>query len=205
MIKSPEIHRRIEKGYEFLRNSNRVVLITGRRRESFGAGFKNICNAIRKLAASFPEYDFVYPVHLNPNVQKPVQNILNHNKLPNVYLIGPMEYLSFVYSMKKAYLILTDSGGIQEEAITLGKPILVMRNTTERPEGIKSGGVKLVGNREGSIFNECKTLSTNRPEYNKMTDMVNPYGDGKAAERIVKILLERLPHTLKTAPVVIRA
>jgi len=125
--------------FSFLNSKNRLILVTAHRRESFGAGFKNICNAIRKLAASFPEYDFVYPVHLNPNVQKPVQNILNHNKLPNVYLIGPMEYLSFVYSMKKAYLILTDSGGIQEEAITLGKPILVMRNTTERPEGIKSG------------------------------------------------------------------
>ena len=121
-----------------------------------------------------------------------MQNILNQNKLPNVYLIKPMEYLSFVYSMKKAYLILTDSGGIQEEAVTFGKPILVMRNTTERPEGIKAGAAKLVGNKEESIFSECKALLTNKSKYNKMTKIENPYGDGKAAERIVKILVERL-------------
>lgn len=192
IIKSSSIHHRFKRRFEFLRKNKKLILITGHRRESFGEGFKNICNAIKKLAEVFPEYNFVYPVHLNPNVQKPVQNILNQNKLPNVYLIKPMEYLSFVYSMKKAYLILTDSGGIQEEAVTFGKPILVMRNTTERPEGIKAGAAKLVGNKEESIFSECKALLTNKSKYNKMTKIENPYGDGKAAERIVKILVERL-------------
>ncbi len=192
IIKSSEINRRLERNFEFLRNSKKVILITGHRRESFGEGFKSICNAIKKLARVFPKYDFVYPVHLNPNVQKPAQNILNQNKLPNVYLIEPVEYLSFVYLMKKSSLILTDSGGIQEEAITLGKPVLVMRNTTERPEGIKAGAAKLVGNKEEGIFSECKDLLTNKSKYNKMTKVENPYGNGKAAERIVKILLERL-------------
>ncbi len=192
IIKSSEINRRFERNFEFLRNSEKIILITGHRRESFGEGFKDICNAIKKLAQAFPKYDFVYPVHLNPNVQKPVQNILNQNKLPNVYLIKPVEYLPFVYLMKKSSLILTDSGGIQEEAITLSKPVLVMRNTTERPEGIKVGAAKLVGNKEESIFNECKELLMNKTKYNKMTKIENPYGNGKASERIVEILQERL-------------
>jgi len=192
IIESRKINRRFEKKFEFLRGNRKVVLITGHRRESFGEGFKNICNAIKRLAMAFSEYDFVYPVHLNPNVQEPVQNILNQDKLPNIYLIEPMEYLLFVYLMKNAHLILTDSGGIQEEALTFGMPILVMRSVTERPEGIKAGAVRLVGNSQESIFSESKNLLTDQSEYNKMIKAKNPYGDGKAAKRIIRILLEKL-------------
>lgn len=192
ITKSPNIRCRLERSFEFLKKNRKLILITAHRRESFGEGFRNICSAIKKLAEVFPTCDFVYPVHLNPNVQKPVQDILNHEKSANIQLIEPLGYLSFVYLMKKAYLILTDSGGIQEEAVTFGKPILVMRNATERPEGIKVGAVKLVGNREEEIFSECKTLLTNKSYRNRMARAKNPYGDGKAAERIAKILLERL-------------
>lgn len=192
IIESRRINRRFERKFEFLRKNRKIVLITGHRRESFGEGFKNVCNAIKRLAEIFSEYDFVYPVHLNPNVQEPVQNILNQDKLPNVYLIEPMEYLSFVYLMKSAHLILTDSGGIQEEALTFGKPVLVMRSATERPEGMKAGAVKLVGSNKEAIFNECKAILLDPKRYNKMSKSRNPYGDGKAAERIVGILLEKL-------------
>jgi UDP-N-acetylglucosamine 2-epimerase (non-hydrolysing) len=166
----------------------RMVLITGHRRESFGEGFRNICRAIRRLVEAFPECDFVYPVHLNPNVRTPVNDILNHGRLPNIHLIEPLGYLPFVCLMKQAYLILTDSGGIQEEAMTFGKPILVMRDTTERPEGVDSGGVRLVGNSEETIFAECSRLLTDCPAYNRMVVSHNPYGDGKAAARIVEII-----------------
>ena len=184
---------KLEKGFYFLKGKNKkIVLITGHRRESFGRGFRSICNAIKKLALSFPECDFVYPVHLNPNVQSPVKNILNKNKLPNIHLIEPLEYLPFVYLMKKSYLILTDSGGIQEEAITFGKPILVMRDITERPEGVKAGAAKLVGTNEEKIFKECKKLLINKEAYNRMIMLKNPYGDGKASKRIVDILIKSL-------------
>lgn len=190
--KFSNMEAKFEKRFGFLKDSKKLVLITGHRRENFGKGFRNICKAIKRLAENFPDCNFVYPVHLNPNVRKPVQQILNRNKLPNVYLFSPIEYLSFVYLMKKAYLILTDSGGIQEEAITFGKPILVMRNITERPEGIKAGAVRLVGNRENNIFKECKELLINSSIYNKMVKRKNPYGDGKAAERIIDILAKKL-------------
>lgn len=170
----------------------KMVLITGHRRESFGEGFKNICNAIRRLARAFSECDFVYPVHLNPNVLKPVRSILNHRQLRNVHLIEPVEYLSFVHLMRGAYLILTDSGGIQEEALALGKPVLVMRDTTERPEGVEVGAVKLVGSSEDRIFGECKRLLTDRLAYSSMSGKPNPYGDGRASERIVEVIRERL-------------
>ncbi|MBL7070872.1 MAG: UDP-N-acetylglucosamine 2-epimerase (non-hydrolyzing) [Candidatus Omnitrophica bacterium] len=178
----------LEKRFEFLRNKKRLVLITGHRRESFGEGFKNICRAIRRLAEAFTDHDFVYPVHLNPNVRRPVQQILDSDKLPNLYLIKPLEYLPFVYLMKKAYCILTDSGGIQEEAVSFNKPVLIMRNITERPEGIEAGAVRLVGNREGNIFKECKKILLNKRSHSAKAKKKNPYGDGRAAERIVEII-----------------
>ena len=170
------------------RNDRRSVLITGHRRENFGEGFEHICNAIRKLATEFPEVDFIYPVHLNPNVREPVNRILSG--LSNVKLIEPQSYLPFVKLMSEAYLILTDSGGVQEEAPSLGKPVLVMRDTTERPEAVTAGTVKIVGTQADDIYRETWTLLTDRTAYEAMAAAVNPYGDGKAVERIVKILKE---------------
>ncbi len=193
VIKSSSMKIKLEKSFYFLKGkSKKIVLITGHRRESFGRGFRSICNAIRRLALSFPKCDFVYPVHLNPNVQGPVKNILNKNKLSNIHLIEPLGYLPFVYLMKKSYLILTDSGGIQEEAITFGKPILVMRDITERPEGVKAGAAKLVGTNEKKIFKECKKLLTDKKVYKRMVTLKNPYGDGKASKKIADILLSKL-------------
>ena len=192
IMKNTDINEKLQKKFRFLLTNRKFVLITGHRRESFGEGFKDICTAIRKLAEDMPEYDFVYPVHLNPNVQKPVGEILNQGKLSNIYLCEPLDYLLFICLMKKSYLVLTDSGGVQEEAITFNKPILVMRDTTERPEGIEVGAAKLIGNKQENIFNECKCLLTDNSKYNKMAKAVNPYGDGKAAERIVKVLREKL-------------
>jgi UDP-N-acetylglucosamine 2-epimerase (non-hydrolysing) len=192
IMKNTNINEKLQKKFRFLLANRRFVLITGHRRESFGEGFKNICTAIRRLAEDMPEYDFVYPVHLNPNVQKPVGEILNQGKLSNIYLCEPLDYLLFIGLMKKSYLVLTDSGGVQEEAITFNKPILVMRDTTERPEGIEVGAAKLIGNKQENIFNECKCLLTDNSKYNKMAKAMNPYGDGRAAERIVKVLREKL-------------
>jgi UDP-N-acetylglucosamine 2-epimerase (non-hydrolysing) len=188
MVDSSKSYLMLKEELDFLQRNRRVILVTGHRRENFGEGFKNMCSAIRRLAETFGGYDFVYPVHLNPNVRKPVQKILNHNRLPNMHLIEPLAYLPFIYLMKKSYLVLTDSGGVQEEAITFGKPILVLRDTTERHEGIEAGAAKLVGNSEENIFYECSELLTDRSKYDQMATAVNPYGDGHAAERIVKIL-----------------
>lgn len=163
------------------------VLITGHRRENFGEGFENICQAIKKLAEEFVDTDFVYPVHLNPNVREPVNRILG-TTLNNVKLIEPLSYLRFVEFMCKAYLILTDSGGVQEEAPSLGKPVLVMRDTTERQEAIAAGTVKLVGTGRDDIYRACKRLLTDHDQYMKMAAAVNPYGDGKAAARILEVL-----------------
>lgn len=174
------------KKFSFLRNDARLVLITGHRRENFGDGFEHICTAIRGLALNFPDVDFLYPVHLNPNVLEPVNRIL-HN-VPNVHLIEPQDYLPFIYLMTRATLILTDSGGIQEEAPSLGKPVLVMRDTTERPEALSAGTVKLVGTDPAVITEAVTKLLTNREEYNRMSFAHNPYGDGKACERIVTII-----------------
>ncbi|HUI30058.1 MAG TPA: UDP-N-acetylglucosamine 2-epimerase (non-hydrolyzing) [Candidatus Acidoferrales bacterium] len=165
--------------------SRRVVLITGHRRENFGEGFKNICNAIRDLAAKFTDAEFVYPVHFNPNVRKPVNEILRGFK--NVHLTEPLGYEPFVYAMEKCYLILTDSGGVQEEAPSLGKPVLVMRETTERPEAVEAGTVKLVGTDRKKIVDNVSMLLTDSKEYLAMSRAHNPYGDGKASRRIVKI------------------
>jgi len=160
-----------------------LVLITSHRRENFGEGFKNICHAISQLANLFPNVVFVYPVHLNPNVQKPVYDLLADHR--NVHLISPLEYLPFIALMNRAKLILTDSGGVQEEAPSLGKPVLVMRDTTERPEAVEIGTVKLVGTSKERIINNVTELLTDEKAYNKMANAVNPYGDGKAAARIL--------------------
>lgn len=169
--------------------SKKIVLITGHRRENFGEGIINICEAIRDLAEFHPEVDFVYPMHLNPNVRKPIKKIFGDNyedvKNSNVHFIEPLDYLPFVYLMSKSYIILTDSGGIQEEAPSLGKPVLVMRNTTERPEALNAGTVKLVGTDKKLIFNNVSQLLTDMNFYAEMTKSNNPYGDGNASKIIV--------------------
>ena len=167
----------------------RMVLITGHRRENFGDGFRHICQAIVELARRFPDVEYVYPVHLNPNVQQPVNEIIGAASLENIHLIQPLEYLPFLSLMSKAYLILTDSGGVQEEAPSLGKPVLVMRDTTERPEAVTAGTVRLVGSDFSKIVEACTAMLTDDGAYHKMANAVNPYGDGKAVERIVDVLL----------------
>jgi UDP-N-acetylglucosamine 2-epimerase (non-hydrolysing) len=174
--------------FPYLSDERRLVLITGHRRENFGEGFERICAAIGELAARHPDVDFVYPVHLNPNVREPVGRILSG--IGNVHLIEPLDYLPFVYLMTRAHLLLTDSGGIQEEAPSLGKPVLVMRNTTERPEAVEAGTVRLVGTEFQSIVAGVHELLTDVEQYNRMTFAHNPYGDGRACERIIKALSE---------------
>lgn len=178
-----------ENGYDVERQK-KLVLITGHRRENFGDGFKNICCAIRDLSIKYPEVDFVYPMHLNPNVRKPISEIFGNdiNKPTNTFFIEPLDYLNFVFLMEKADIILTDSGGIQEEAPSLGKPVLVMRNNTERPEALDAGTVKLVGTDYDKIVKEVSELLDNEDSYNKMSQAVNPYGDGLACERIVDFM-----------------
>lgn len=176
-------------GYDVnrLTNNRQLILITGHRRENFGDGFLNICHAISDLAKKYPHIDFVYPMHLNPNVRKPVLEILSKD-LSNVFLIEPLQYLPFVYLMNKSYLILTDSGGVQEEAPGLGKPVLVMRNTTERPEAVDAGTVKLVGTDKEVIKQNVIELVENVTVYTQMSQAQNPYGDGLAASRIVNFV-----------------
>lgn len=173
---------------ELMSSKERMVLITGHRRENFGEGFEHICTAIRNLAERFPETHFVYPVHLNPNVREPVGRILGHYSGKNVHLIEPQSYLPFVALMNRAYLILTDSGGVQEEAPSLGKPVLVMRDTTERPEAVTAGTVKIIGTEQDAIECETAKLLTDIDEYQGMSSAVNPYGDGNAVKRIVAVL-----------------
>lgn len=175
---------------DLLASDERMVLITGHRRENFGDGFENICTAIRNLAERFPETHFVYPVHLNPNVREPVRRILGHHSGKNVHLVEPQSYLPFVALMNRSYIVLTDSGGVQEEAPSLGKPVLVMRDTTERPEAVASGTVKIIGIVRESIEREVAWLLNDENEYSKMAMSVNPYGDGFATQRIVKVLDE---------------
>ena len=166
--------------------NKKIILVTGHRRENFGIGFKNICKAIKEIAYKFPELKIIYPVHLNPNVKKPVEEFLTNIK--NVHLIEPMEYLYFVKLIDISYLILTDSGGIQEEAPSLNKPVLVLREKTERPEAITSGTARIVGTNIKNIVKETRKLIESEEEYKKMTSLQNPYGDGKASQRIAKIL-----------------
>lgn len=181
-----------DSGYDVARlNGNkRMVLITGHRRENFGEGFLNICRAIKHLSEKYPEVDFVYPMHLNPNVRRPIHEMFgeNLNNLGNLFFIEPLEYLSFVYLMEKSTIVLTDSGGIQEEAPGLGKPVLVMRDTTERPEALDAGTVKLVGTNYDAIVDNVSTLLDDKEAYQRMSKAVNPYGDGKACERIINAL-----------------
>lgn len=184
--------RILEHGYDTNRLADRrLVLITGHRRENFGEGFISICNAIRDLGATYHNVDFVYPMHLNPNVRKPIHQVFGENLhgLGNVFFIEPLEYLEFVYLMERSAVVLTDSGGIQEEAPGLGKPVLVMRDTTERPEALEAGTVKLVGTDYGKIMEDVSSLLDDSDAYERMARSTNPYGDGKACERIVKSFL----------------
>lgn len=180
-------------GYDVNRldNGKKMVLITGHRRENFGEGFLQMCKAIKDLTQQYPDVDFVYPMHLNPNVRKPIHEVFGEDlsNLGNMFFIEPLEYLSFVYLMEKSTIVLTDSGGIQEEAPGLGKPVLVMRDTTERPEALEAGTVKLVGTDYDQIIKEVAVLLDDAVAYEKMSKAVNPYGDGLACERIVKALI----------------
>lgn len=179
----------LSMGYDVdrLNEGRRLVLITGHRRENFGDGFLNICHAIKNLSIAYPNVDFVYPMHLNPNVRKPVLEILGESA-ENVFLIEPLDYLPFVYMMQHSTLILTDSGGVQEEAPGLGKPVLVMRDTTERPEAVEAGTVLLVGTNREKIEQGVSMLLDDADTYRKMSEAVNPYGDGRACERIAEAL-----------------
>lgn len=179
-------------GYDVnrLNNGKKLVLITGHRRENFGDGFINMCTAINDLTEKYPNVDFVYPMHLNPNVRKPIHEVFGEDlsDLGNMFFIEPLEYLSFVYLMEKSTIVLTDSGGIQEEAPGLGKPVLVMRDTTERPEALDAGTVKLVGTDYDKIVSEVSSLIDDEVAYEKMSKAVNPYGDGLACRRIVETI-----------------
>lgn len=170
------------------KTERKIVLITGHRRENFGEGFKNICGALRALSIDNQDIDFIYPVHLNPNVLEPVHSLLSN--LRNVHLIEPLDYLPFIKLMESSYLVLTDSGGIQEEAPSLGKPVLVMRNNTERPEAVEAGTVKIVGTKKDEIVRNVQELIDNRNLYMSMSEAHNPYGDGSSSSKIKKILLE---------------
>ena len=182
-------------GYDVARlaDGKKLVLITGHRRENFGEGFINMVTAIKNLTEKYPNVDFVYPMHLNPNVRKPIHEVFGENlsDLGNMFFIEPLQYMEFIYLMEKSTIVLTDSGGIQEEAPGLGKPVLVMRDTTERPEALESGTVRLVGTNHDLIVEEVSTLLDNQSVYDKMSRAVNPYGDGKACDRIVYALRNR--------------
>lgn len=183
-----------QSGYDVNRLSagKKLVLITGHRRENFGDGFISMCRAIKTLTEKYPEVDFIYPMHLNPNVRKPIHEVFGEDLsgLGNMFFIEPLEYLSFVYLMEKSTIVLTDSGGIQEEAPGLGKPVLVMRDTTERPEALEAGTVKLVGTDYDKIIKEVSALIEDREYYDRMSKAVNPYGDGKACQRITDRLMQ---------------
>lgn len=177
----------LSERFIFLREGRRMVLVTGHRRESFGEGFERICQALARMAAAFPNVDIVYPVHLNPNVREPVNRLLA--SIGNVHLIEPLDYLPFVYLMSRSFIILTDSGGIQEEAPSLGKPVLVMRDTTERPEAVQAGTVRLVGTDVEAIVGAVTELLTDPGAYQRMSFTHNPYGDGQACQRILEALV----------------
>lgn len=183
------LRQSLDAEFSFLKPDRRLILVTGHRRENFGEGFQNICHALADIASAHPDVDILYPVHLNPNVRQPVRDILAVRRLGNVHLIDPVDYLPFVYLMDKSYFIITDSGGVQEEAPSLGKPVLVMRDTTERPEAVQAGTVRLVGTDRHKLASEVTQLLTNTAAYAAMAQAHNPYGDGLAVERIVKALL----------------
>ena len=179
----------LQERFSFLNPAKRLVLVTGHRRENFGTGFENICNALADIAAEHNDVEILYPVHLNPIVRQPVADILRQRQLDNVHLIDPVDYLPFVYLMDRAYLIITDSGGVQEEAPSLGKPVLVMRETTERPEAVDAGTVCLVGTSREKIVSEARRLLHDEKAYARMSRAHNPYGDGMAAQRILAAML----------------
>jgi len=180
------LRQQFDQQFSFLEHGRKMVLVTGHRRENFGDGFERICGALARLAAALPDTDIVYPVHLNPNVREPVGRLLRD--VGNIHLVEPLDYLPFVYLMTRSHLILTDSGGIQEEAPSLGRPVLVMRDTTERPEAVEAGTVRLVGTSEEVIYAEAYKLLTDADTYDTMRRAANPYGDGHACERIADIL-----------------
>lgn len=181
--------RELAERFAFLDPAKRLILVTGHRRENFGEGFQNICEALADIAAAHPDVEILYPVHLNPNVRRPVQEILAARQLSNVHLIDPVDYLPFVYLMDRSHLIITDSGGVQEEAPSLGKPVLVMRETTERPEAVEAGTVLLVGTSREAIVREAQRLLIDEAAYAAMSRAHNPYGDGHAVDRIIEALL----------------
>ncbi len=185
--KNKKTKKNIDKNFPFLSASKKLILVTGHRRENFEEGLINICNALKDISKE-KNIEIIYPVHLNPNVQDPVFSILKN--IDNIFLTPPLDYLSFIYLMNRAYIILTDSGGIQEEAPSLGKPVLVMRDKTERPEALKAGTVKLVGSSRKRIFEATKTLLENKKYYDQISSKYNPYGDGKASNRITKFILK---------------
>ncbi|WP_060518648.1 non-hydrolyzing UDP-N-acetylglucosamine 2-epimerase [Pseudomonas sp. NBRC 111134] len=188
-LKNDEVlYKKASAPSNFLNPSRKLILVTGHRRESFGSGFERICQALLEVAQQHPEVDIVYPVHLNPNVREPVNRLLSG--INNVHLIEPMDYLPFVHLMSRAHIILTDSGGIQEEAPSLGKPVLVMRDTTERPEAVAAGTVKLVGSDVANIVRELNRLLSDQEAYKAMSFAHNPYGDGTACQRIIQALLK---------------
>jgi len=189
--KHPDLQPVLQLSDQRLR-SKRLILVTGHRRENFGIGFENICQALARIARSNPSVNIIYPVHLNPSVQEPVRRILGDKALSNVFLIDPIDYLPFVFLMDRSYMIITDSGGVQEEAPSLGVPVLVMRDTTERPEAVEAGTVKLVGTDPDQLFESISTLLTNPQQYQKMSQSINPYGDGNASARIVNIILKNI-------------
>nr|WP_279342528.1 UDP-N-acetylglucosamine 2-epimerase (non-hydrolyzing) [Geotalea sp. SG265] len=184
----PALTERFRGEFSFLDPGKRLILVTGHRRENFGEGFEHICEALAEIARTNPDVEILYPVHLNPNVQEPVKRILGNSSLTNIHLIQPVDYLPFVYLMNRSHLIITDSGGVQEEAPSLGKPVLVMRDTTERPEAVTAGTVKLVGTDKGKIIAETQLLLDDATAYRTMSMAHNPYGDGLAAERIIEVL-----------------
>ena len=188
IARDPELELRFAREFSFLDPAKRLILVTGHRRENFGAGFEKICAALAQIAASHADVEILYPVHLNPNVQEPVRRILGAGNLGNVHLIEPVDYLPFVYLMNRSYLIITDSGGVQEEAPSLGKPVLVMRDTTERPEAVDAGTVLLVGTDRGAIVSQAGRLLDDAAAYRTMSLAHNPYGDGQAAQRIADSL-----------------
>jgi UDP-N-acetylglucosamine 2-epimerase (non-hydrolysing) len=193
-----QLRNSLDQYFPFLRNSARLVLITGHRRENFGDGFERICQSVRDLASQFPQDDFLYPVHLNPNVREPVNRMLRG--FLNVHLIEPQEYLPFVYLMTRSHVILTDSGGVQEEAPSLGKPVLVMRDTTERPEALEAGTVRLVGTSQAKIVQGVSELMLDSAAYQRMAFAHNPYGDGQACTRIVNAITREHTYSVFSNP-----
>ncbi len=181
------LHQLLTNNYK-LQNDKKIILVTGHRRENHGQGFINICTALKEIALTNPDIDIVYPVHLNPNVQKPVKELLSN--VENIHLIEPLQYEQFIYMMERSYFIITDSGGVQEEAPSLGKPVLVMRDTTERPEALDAGTVKLVGTNTQLIIDEAQKLIDDQEEYERMSQANNPYGDGKACKKIITFLMD---------------